>query len=268
MKLFSKGRRVLQAKDRAKQALAGCRRGRCSHGLHIFAEKGERHVKTENEILEKAFDLFLKKGFSESSTNEIIREAGLTKGGFYYSFKSREDLVRRVIEKYIKTYYLCPLREMEQCWEDARKSDWRGAATELLLWNGFFRPLRFENYRRSICREDIMFRDFYFLLYEGMKKFPEVITLSQEYAAEKERCLRRILECGQACGEIRRDIDLESHITMILAMQDGILALKVLDDGIDDEEKYRKIQKQVWAEIAAPEAQEGFADGGVASAVS
>ncbi len=55
---------------------------------------------------------------------------------------------------------------------------------------------------------------------------------------------------------------------MILAMQDGILALKVLDDGIDDEEKYRKIQKQVWAEIAAPEAQEGFADGGVASAVS
>ena len=61
---------------------------------------------------------------------------------------------------------------------------------------------------------------------------------------------------------------MESHITMILAMQDGILALKVLDDGIDDEEKYRKIQKQVWAEIAAPEAQEGFADGGVASAVS
>ena len=102
-------------------------------------------MKTENEILEKAFDLFLKKGFSESSTNEIIREAGLTKGGFYYSFKSREDLVRRVIEKYIKTYYLCPLREMEQCWEDARKSGWRGAATELLLWNGFFRPLRFEN---------------------------------------------------------------------------------------------------------------------------
>lgn len=47
-------------------------------------------MKTENEILEIAFLLFLEKGFSEVSTNELIRAAGLTKGGFYYSFKSRE----------------------------------------------------------------------------------------------------------------------------------------------------------------------------------
>lgn len=223
-------------------------------------------MKTENEILEKAFDLFLKKGFSESSTNEIIREAGLTKGGFYYSFKSREDLVQRVIEKYIKTYFQSPLREMEQCWEELRKAKKKDFPTEALLWNGFFRPLRFESYRQAIGREDIAFRDFFFLLYEGMKKFPEVAALSQEHAAKKESCLRRILERGQARGEIRRDIDLESHITMILAMQDGILALKVLDDGIDDEEKYSKIQKQVWAEISASKRQEGY--GGVASAVS
>lgn len=225
-------------------------------------------MKTENEILEKAFDLFLAKGFSESSTNEIIREAGLTKGGFYYSFKSREDLVRRVIEKYIKTYFLCPLAEMERSWEDARKPGRREVSTEALLWSGFFYPLRFENYCRSIGREDIVFRDFYFLLYEGMKKFPEVTALSREHAAGKENCLRRILERGQVRGEIRRDIDLESHITMILAMQDGILALKVLDEGIDDEEKYRKIQKQVLEEISVPKGQEGYADGGVASAVS
>lgn len=223
-------------------------------------------MKTENEILEKAFDLFLKKGFSESSTNEIIREAGLTKGGFYYSFKSREDLVQRVIEKYIKTYYLHPLWEMEQCWEDMRKAGRKNFPTETLLWEGFFGPLRFENYRREIGRADIVFRDFYFLLYEGMKKFPEVTALSQEQAAKKEECLRRILERGQARGEIRRDIDLESHITMILAMQDGILALKVLDDGIDDEEKYKRIQKQVLAEISVSREQEGY--GGVASAVS
>ena len=49
-------------------------------------------MKTENEILEIAFLLFLEKGFSEVSTNELIRAAGLTKGGFYYSFNSRDDL--------------------------------------------------------------------------------------------------------------------------------------------------------------------------------
>ena len=35
-------------------------------------------MKTENEILEIAFLLFLEKGFSEVSTNELIRAAGLT----------------------------------------------------------------------------------------------------------------------------------------------------------------------------------------------
>ena len=55
-------------------------------------------MKTENEILEIAFLLFLEKGFSEVSTNELIRAAGLTKGGFYYSFKSRDDLDQQVVE--------------------------------------------------------------------------------------------------------------------------------------------------------------------------
>lgn len=50
-------------------------------------------MKTELNILQTAFRLFLGKGFSDISTNEIIREAGTTKGGFYYCFKSREDLV-------------------------------------------------------------------------------------------------------------------------------------------------------------------------------
>ena len=54
---------------------------------------------------------------------------------------------------------------------------------------------------------------------------------------------------------------------MILAMQDGILALKVLDDNIDDEEKYKHIQKQLWKDISA-DSYEKYRDGGVTSAVS
>ena len=54
---------------------------------------------------------------------------------------------------------------------------------------------------------------------------------------------------------------------MILAMQDGILALKVLDDGIDDEEKYKNIQTQMWKDISAEGIQK-YRDGGVTSAVS
>ena len=68
-------------------------------------------------------------------------------------------------------------------------------------------------------------------------------------------------------GTKLKDIDLENYVTMILAMQDGILALKVLDDGIDDEEKYKNIQKQMWRDIST-ENMEKNRDGGVTSAVS
>ena len=76
-------------------------------------------MKTENEILEIAFLLFLEKGFSEVSTNELIRAAGLTKGGFYYSFKSRDDLDQQVVEKYIRPFFSRQTEEMQQAFTAA-----------------------------------------------------------------------------------------------------------------------------------------------------
>ena len=85
-------------------------------------------MKTENEILEIAFLLFLEKGFSEVSTNELIRAAGLTKGGFYYSFKSRDDLDQQVVEKYIRPFFSRQTEEMQQVWEKSRTNG--GTAVE------------------------------------------------------------------------------------------------------------------------------------------
>ena len=219
-------------------------------------------MKTENEILEIAFLLFLEKGFSEVSTNELIRAAGLTKGGFYYSFKSRDDLDQQVVEKYIRPFFSRPTEEMQQVWEKSRAE----TPTAELLWKGFFLPQRFANYQKKIGKK-IAFRNFYFLLYEGMKKFPEVEEYFKEFNKKKSRLLYEILERGQKRGEILKSIDLENYVTMILAMQDGILALRVLDETTDEEEKYTKIQYQMWKEISTAKMQ-NYEDGGVTSAVS
>lgn len=219
-------------------------------------------MKTENEILEIAFLLFLEKGFSEVSTNELIRAAGLTKGGFYYSFKSRDDLDQQVVEKYIRPFFSRPTEEMQQVWEKSRAE----TPTAELLWKGFFLPQRFAYYQKKIGKK-IAFRNFYFLLYEGMKKFPEVEEYFKEFNKKKSRLLYGILERGQKRGEILKSIDLENYVTMILAMQDGILALRVLDETIDEEEKYTKIQYQMWKEISTAKMQ-NYEDGGVTSAVS
>lgn len=220
-------------------------------------------MKTEQEILEKAFLLFLKDGFSAVSTNEIIRAAGLTKGGFYYVFKSREELIQKVVAHYIYPYFTYPIQQMKAAWENKKKN----VATELLLWDCFFASQRFAGYC-SLIGLEIPFRDFYLLMYEGIKKFPEVSQYSLYLSKEKGMYLKRILERGKERKEIIENTDLEEHIPLILAMQDGILALRVLDEQIQEEEKYRKIAKQILKDIGVNKEFSGKLQGGVTSAVS
>ena len=51
------------------------------------------------EIVEAAFGMFLEKGFENTSLNEIIAKAGLSKGMFYHHFESKEALLEALFER-------------------------------------------------------------------------------------------------------------------------------------------------------------------------
>lgn len=57
--------------------------------------------KRKQELLQIAYYLFLSKGYEETSIDEIIAEAQIAKGTFYYHFKSKEDLLEALINKMI-----------------------------------------------------------------------------------------------------------------------------------------------------------------------
>jgi len=50
-----------------------------------------------------AFKLFLQKGFKEVTMNEILENSGLSRGTFYYYFKSKEQVYADVIELFCVT---------------------------------------------------------------------------------------------------------------------------------------------------------------------
>lgn len=63
---------------------------------------------TKKQLQDKAFELFEKKGYDNVTVNEICTELGLTKGAFYYYFKSKSDLLLksyRNIEGDLMTFY-------------------------------------------------------------------------------------------------------------------------------------------------------------------
>jgi TetR/AcrR family transcriptional regulator len=52
----------------------------------------EKTFERKKELLEAALDEFTQRNFEEASLNTIIKQAGISKGTFYYHFKNKEDL--------------------------------------------------------------------------------------------------------------------------------------------------------------------------------
>ncbi|WP_413367313.1 TetR/AcrR family transcriptional regulator [Lysinibacillus sp. 3P01SB] len=54
----------------------------------------------KNEILDAADELFGKKGFDGTSTNDILEKVGIARGTLYHHFKSKEEIMDALIGRY------------------------------------------------------------------------------------------------------------------------------------------------------------------------
>jgi AcrR family transcriptional regulator len=53
----------------------------------------------KNELLDAAQELFFIKGYKQTSIESIIKKIGVAKGTFYYYFKSKEDLMDKLVKR-------------------------------------------------------------------------------------------------------------------------------------------------------------------------
>ncbi len=63
---------------------------------------GAKGQRTRENILGTAQSMILKRGYAGTSIDDIIGEAGITKGGFFYHFDGKNDLARNLVERYLK----------------------------------------------------------------------------------------------------------------------------------------------------------------------
>ena len=63
--------------------------------------KGAKGEKRKQELLGIAYQLFVQKGYEETSIDEIIAQAHIAKGTYYYHFPSKEATLEAVIDMMI-----------------------------------------------------------------------------------------------------------------------------------------------------------------------
>ena len=57
-------------------------------------KKGERR---KQELLQIAYGMFISRGYENTSVDDIIEEAGIAKGTYYYYFETKEQMLEEVI---------------------------------------------------------------------------------------------------------------------------------------------------------------------------
>ena len=61
---------------------------------------------TRLRLLETGERIFLEKGYNHTGIQEVLKDAGVPKGSFYYYFKSKEDFGLSVVEASMAAYQI------------------------------------------------------------------------------------------------------------------------------------------------------------------
>lgn len=152
-------------------------------------------------IMDAAWDLFYKKGYENTTINDIIRQAGTSKGGFYYYFKAKDEL--------LNSLYSFFDREYEKFYKTMDKS-----------LNSLIQLKQLGQYVSYFIEGNVS-PEFLCALYKS-----QLSNQTQENFLGTDRyyikLVRKIIAEGQKKGEIRDDISVEKLAHHVLVIERGI----------------------------------------------
>ena len=175
---------------------------------------------TKSSIMETTFKLFLKKGFNNVSLNEIIKESGITTGGFYYHFDSKDTLLVEVIKKYIFNYFNFTIEQIRD-FEGTHKEKLK---TVILLIVGDDSTINTTT-QLVESAEEIDYRTLHLLLFEGVQKYEIISKHYTEFYYNLFAFIKEVIDDGKDQGVLRSDIDSTKYSLLIQTAMVGTVIM-------------------------------------------
>jgi len=166
------------------------------------------------EILDAAARCFSRSGFHQTSMQTICAEAGMSPGNVYRYFPSKEAIIAAISE-----------RDLAQA-----ASDFAAVDQAPDFFTGFAalgRQYLVERDREEIALHlDIM---------AEARRNPEIRRIRESIQADVRAGLTGILRRAAERGELRRDVDFDKVVTVIMALGDGLEARRAVDPSFSSE---------------------------------
>jgi len=171
-------------------------------------------MSNRDRIMEVATDLFFRKGYPNTSVEDILEVSGVVKSNFYYHFKTKEELACAVLE--------------------ARFEEFEGLARGSLLAEGMPPLQRLERFTDGLCAMQTQI-----YAYSGCPLGTFAAGLSEVDCEQSERFririsyfFRRLEGWVHAClleaaaeGAVRDDIDANELAKLLIACTQGLFML-------------------------------------------
>jgi len=166
---------------------------------------------TKQEIVQKAFALFLTIGYTEVTMSRLLKETRLSKGGFYHHFESKEQLFEEVVEQFFFGV------TANKGFEPTPSKTFTGNMEDFLGR----KQAAFQMFASHLGVEQNELNFFLFIM-QAIRYLPGVRQKVDLFMYREKQQLERIIEMAIANGELKTGINKQKTAGLIMLLFDGI----------------------------------------------
>ncbi|PKP21172.1 MAG: hypothetical protein CVU05_07415 [Bacteroidetes bacterium HGW-Bacteroidetes-21] len=181
---------------------------------------------TKERILFIALKFFLVKPYTEVTMREILDASGLSKGGFYHHFESKEQLYKEVVDKYLMVSLIEEINIYHKNHTSLSFKEFGPAYLGNML------TIAYSSLKKVGLKVDEV--NFYLIMFDMMKYYDGFIDIMNEMHDKEVHMLTSIIENAKTCGEIKKELDSLSLANHFHALMHGISVLTILDVNMEN----------------------------------
>lgn len=200
---------------------------------------------TKQQIIQKAFGLFMTLEYKEVTLSRLLKVTGISKGGFYHHFESKESLFEQVVEQFFfgvasdNTFQPLPgnsfLDNMQLFLEQKEAA--------------------FKMFAQQLGVEHSEMNFFMFIMH-AIENLPGVRQKTELFMHQEKRQLESIIEQAREKGEIKNTIEPTLLAEMLMRLFDGTEMHGVLlRENFRTLDRERKMMREIFAWIKTDDAE-------------
>lgn len=187
----------------------------------MSARKLDSDVRKQ-QIIEAAAAVFARKGFDGATMDDIVAESGLSKGGLYWHFKSKDDIITAILQEFFDQE-MVGLEQMVTG---------EGAASDRLLQLARHMAAEMET-QFALLPISLEF-------YAVAARQPAVRAFIQEYYAHYRTRLASLIQQGIDRGEFKSVSANDAAATLVATFEGMILLWAIYPEAIALQEQVTK----------------------------